>query len=223
MSKTKTNLMYALATNLAKYGKPETPKGAKHTHLTKKQNKEKEKYVKDLKKSLTEESAHYMFFQNLKTIKDAIDEMLQLDEKAVDNILSKGHDWASDHIATAKDDIEEVKDFLVNQNVVISENNKLRSIVAATLLAVGSLKPAEAKTPEGQHKIENVVNKLTPEQEIAIQFANYLNQSNSLDNNEFGFDQFKKNNATIANIGSVEYEDIENLIKKINNKYTLAK
>ena len=128
MSKTKTNLMYALATNLAKYSKPETPKGAKHTHLTKKQNKEKEKYVKDLKKSLTEESAHYMFFQNLKTIKDAIDEILKLDEKAVDNILSKGHDWASDHIATAKDDIEEVKDILVNQNVVISEN-KIKSIV----------------------------------------------------------------------------------------------
>ena len=32
----------------------------------------------------------------------------------VDMILSNGHDWASDHIATSKDDIEEVYNFLKN-------------------------------------------------------------------------------------------------------------
>jgi hypothetical protein len=29
----------------------------------------------------------------------------------VDMILSDGHDWANDHIATSKDDVEEVKNF----------------------------------------------------------------------------------------------------------------
>ena len=57
---------------------------------------------------------NYMFFQNLKTIKKMVDAMLQLDPKQVDQILSKGHGWAADHIATSKDDVEEVGGFLMN-------------------------------------------------------------------------------------------------------------
>jgi hypothetical protein len=51
---------------------------------------------------------HYMFFQNLKTIKNHIDMMMSLDHSAIDELLGDGHDWASDHISTSKDDIEEV-------------------------------------------------------------------------------------------------------------------
>lgn len=53
----------------------------------------------------------YMFFGNLKTIKNAVDAMLEMSEEQVDAILEE-HDWAIDHIATSKDDIEEVKNFL---------------------------------------------------------------------------------------------------------------
>jgi hypothetical protein len=59
-----------------------------------------------------------MFFQNLKTIRDAVDEMLSLDPAMVDMVLSDGHDWANDHIATSKDDVEEVKNFLTTKSVV---------------------------------------------------------------------------------------------------------
>jgi hypothetical protein len=55
-----------------------------------------------------------MFFENLKTIKKAVDAMLQLDPAHVDQILSNGHGWAADHIATSKDDVEEVGGFLMN-------------------------------------------------------------------------------------------------------------
>jgi len=55
-----------------------------------------------------------MFFQNLKTIRDAADAILGMNENMVDMILSNGHDWASDHIATSKDDVEEVYNFLKN-------------------------------------------------------------------------------------------------------------
>lgn len=54
---------------------------------------------------------NYMFFQNLKTIKEAVDKMLAQDINEVDEILSQ-HNWATDHIATSKDDIQEVCDFL---------------------------------------------------------------------------------------------------------------
>jgi hypothetical protein len=60
------------------------------------------------------DQTNYMFFENLKTIKKMVDSMLQLDAKHVDELLSDGHGWAVDHIATSKDDVEEVGGFLMN-------------------------------------------------------------------------------------------------------------
>ena len=71
----------------------------------------------EIQKSLKEDLGNYMFFENLKIIKKAVDEMLQLDEKMVDGILTNGHNWAVDHIATSKDDVEEVYNFLINKKV----------------------------------------------------------------------------------------------------------
>ena len=48
--KEKTSLAYALATNLAKYGKPQSPKNERK--LTKGEMKKREKEVKNLKKLL---------------------------------------------------------------------------------------------------------------------------------------------------------------------------
>jgi hypothetical protein len=56
-----------------------------------------------------------MFFGNLKIIKKHVDAMLQMDPEHVQEILSNGHDWAADHIATSKDDVEEVAGFLMNE------------------------------------------------------------------------------------------------------------
>ena len=44
-----------------------------------------------------------------------VDDLLKLDEKMVDGILASGHDWANDHIATSKDDVEEVFNFLAGE------------------------------------------------------------------------------------------------------------
>jgi len=69
-------------------------------------------------KSLKEhgETSNYMFFGNLKTIKRLVDEMLEMDEAKVDAMLSDGHNWALDHIATSKDDVEEVFNFLAGHD-----------------------------------------------------------------------------------------------------------
>ena len=48
------SLKYALATNLAKYGRPQSKKSDKPAKLTKSLEKGREKYVKDLKKSMSE-------------------------------------------------------------------------------------------------------------------------------------------------------------------------
>jgi hypothetical protein len=58
------------------------------------------------------EFQNYMFFNNLKTIHEAITGLLEMDPQAVDQLLSDGHNWATDHMATSADDIEEVYHFL---------------------------------------------------------------------------------------------------------------
>lgn len=54
---------------------------------------------------------NYMFFGNLQTIKRLVDMLLEMDPAKIDNMIKNGHDWASDHLATSKDDIEEVFNF----------------------------------------------------------------------------------------------------------------
>lgn len=67
--------------------------------------------IKSLLKEGEGEQQNYMFFQNLKTIHHAVGELLQMDPAQVDQMLSNGHNWASDHIATSADDVEEVYHF----------------------------------------------------------------------------------------------------------------
>jgi len=58
---------------------------------------------------------HYMFFANLKNIKKKVEEILQMDPHVIDKALSDGHDWANDHVATSKDDIEEVHNWVTSR------------------------------------------------------------------------------------------------------------
>ncbi len=62
-----------------------------------------------------DERKHYMFFRNLATIKHHVEEILKMDPDKVDELLNNGHDWASDHIATSKDDVQEVSEWLLGE------------------------------------------------------------------------------------------------------------
>jgi hypothetical protein len=59
-----------------------------------------------------DESENYMFFANVSNIKRMCEEILEMELSKVDSLLSQGHGWATDHIATSKDDVEEVYGFL---------------------------------------------------------------------------------------------------------------
>jgi hypothetical protein len=61
-----------------------------------------------------ERPTNYMFFQNLKSIKHHAEMLLSKSPEELDSIISGGHDWASEHIATAKDDLEEVCNFFTH-------------------------------------------------------------------------------------------------------------
>jgi hypothetical protein len=66
------------------------------------------KHINEMK----EGSNNYMFWQNLKTMVHAASELLNMDCDQVDALLSDGHGWALDHIATSADDVEEVYHFI---------------------------------------------------------------------------------------------------------------
>lgn len=75
-----------------------------------------------------EDKKNYMFFQNLNQIKGQVEELLSMDGSKLDNILSDGHDWASDHITTAKDDVEEVYHFF-KHGETIRENKSEQKVI----------------------------------------------------------------------------------------------
>jgi hypothetical protein len=57
----------------------------------------------------------YMFFSNLEQIHRQTGLLLEKNEDELQEILENGHDWAQDHIATAKESIDQVFDFLMNE------------------------------------------------------------------------------------------------------------
>ena len=72
-------------------------------------------YTDLIKKVLKEESERYMFFSNLEQIRRQCDMLLSMDRDEIESILQNGHDWAQDHIAEAKNNMDQVFDFLMNE------------------------------------------------------------------------------------------------------------
>jgi len=62
-----------------------------------------------------EDVTSYMFFGNLKTIQRLSSEILEMDNQKVDELLNQGHNWAEDHITSAKVQISQVLNFFMNK------------------------------------------------------------------------------------------------------------
>ena len=60
-------------------------------------------------------SSRYMFFSNLEQMKRQCELLLDLDQNEIEEILENGHDWAQDHISEAKNNMDQVFDFLMNE------------------------------------------------------------------------------------------------------------
>jgi hypothetical protein len=70
-----------------------------------------------IKKVLKEEreSSRYMFFSNIEQMKRQCEILLDMDHSEIESILENGHDWAQDHIAESKNNMDQVFDFLMNE------------------------------------------------------------------------------------------------------------
>jgi hypothetical protein len=71
---------------------------------------------KIIKESSDDRSSRYMFFSNLNQMRRQCDLLLDLDHDMVESILENGHDWAQDHIAEAKNNMDQVFDFIMNES-----------------------------------------------------------------------------------------------------------
>ena len=85
-----------------------------------------------IKKVLREEreSSRYMFFSNIEQMKRQCEILLDMDHSEIESILENGHDWAQDHIAESKNNMDQVFDFLMNEtkrdgkDMMMSEGRK---------------------------------------------------------------------------------------------------
>lgn len=112
-----------------------------------------------IKKVLKEEEEHrsgrYMFFSNLEQMKRQCDLLLDLDEEMVESILENGHDWAQDHIAEAKNNMDQVFDFIMNESKkddmsdyddeIVMEGKKKKNVATNKKLWQQSLSWARAR------------------------------------------------------------------------------
>lgn len=74
--------------------------------------------AKALIDQLTEDDAgqeNYMFFGNLQQIHRQCEMLLSMNPDELDSIIKDGHDWAADHVSEAKNNMDQVFDFLMNE------------------------------------------------------------------------------------------------------------
>lgn len=92
---------------------------------------------------------NYMFFGNLKQIHRQCELLLKMDPKELDSIIKDGHDWADDHISEAKNNMDQVFDFFMNetQKEDINEEGQLDEKCWDGYKAVGSKMKNGKKVP----------------------------------------------------------------------------
>lgn len=118
------------------------------------------KLVKKLQKNKLNEGndmgvENYMFFGNLEQMNRQTQMLMELDPTMVDQILKDGHDWAADHITEAKNNMDQVFDFMMN---TINEPNMVQ------------------ESDEDDFTVEPNIKKIPREYEISTVFGKYGEQ-----------------------------------------------
>lgn len=61
------------------------------------------------------ETENYMFFSNLEQMERQIKDLKSLPPQVIDGFLQNGHDWADDHVSKAKENLDHVYEFMMNE------------------------------------------------------------------------------------------------------------
>jgi hypothetical protein len=94
-----------------------------------------------LKKVIAEqETENYMFFGNLEQIKRQCELLLSFDKQMIENLLQNGHDWADDHVSEAKNNMDQVFDFIMNEKEKGQTVNEASSAAQQAAIAINMKK-----------------------------------------------------------------------------------
>jgi hypothetical protein len=87
-----------------------------------------------------QETENYMFFGNLEQIKRQCELLLSFDKQMIENLLQNGHDWADDHVSEAKNNMDQVFDFIMNEKEKGQTVNEASSAAQQAAIAINMKK-----------------------------------------------------------------------------------
>jgi uncharacterized protein (DUF608 family) len=102
---------------------------------------------KVIRETQEENSSRYMFFSNLEQMKRQCEILLDMDHSTIENILENGHDWAQDHIAEAKNNMDQVFDFLMNETKKDNMNMSMNFDNEDIMMSEGKTKKNKPTNP----------------------------------------------------------------------------
>ena len=97
------------------------------------------------------EGSRYMFFSNLEQIKNQAEQLLALDHGRIEAMLNSGHDWAADHVATAKETLDHAFDFITNDMEDKGSEEKLPMAIVSPEGPIG------ADGPDGTPGVDGIM------------------------------------------------------------------
>jgi len=122
-----------------------------------------------------EKFENYMFFENLEQLSRDINKLMSLDKNKIDSALSDGHDWVSEHVTTAKDDIEEITNFLLSKLDGALEKRPFKEeLYENGIVRRTFTKDVDTNELEWHRDAEDRVVKAVNENDWMIQFDNEL-------------------------------------------------
>lgn len=203
-------------------------------------NVAKEKGMKVGKKKIDEdddcgcggsEDTRYMFFSNLEQMMRQARMLLQMDEDMLEDLLNNGHDWAADHIAEAKNNMDQVFDFIMGEMKGEGEDDSWDGEGKEMVYESMSLKKKTKVSKELKHHLdkniplcesefrsgsEKHINLLKEVKELYTKGLINLNETD-----EFIVNEFDPNPVKIKGIGEVylglvqeDYESDEELLSE---------
>ena len=91
--------------------------------------------LKLIKSKLQEETEthNYMFFGNLEQMKRQIEDLESLPQNVIDDLLQNGHDWADDHISKAKENLDHVYEFFMNEVSSDETSNTNKDVIVSNM------------------------------------------------------------------------------------------
>jgi hypothetical protein len=122
----------------------------------------------ELKRVLKEqETENYMFFSNLEQIKRQCELLLSFDKQMIENLLQNGHDWADDHVSEAKNNMDQVFDFIMNEKESGQQNQLNESCWDGYKQVGGKMKNGKM-VPNCVPKNKSIKEASSPAQQAAI-------------------------------------------------------